>query len=201
MKKEIILASNNAHKVTELKEKLKKYGITLLSQREAGYDIEVDETGETFKENAIIKAEAIYNLSHKPTIADDSGLEVDAIGGKPGVHSHRFAGPEATDDDRIDKLLEMLKDVPDEKRTARFKTSICYIDENGAKHIFDGVCEGKIGFEREGTNGFGFDPIFIHEGRTFAQRTSEEKNEVSHRGRAVAKLIKYIEDITKEEVR
>ena len=201
MEKVFVLASNNAHKVDELREKLQKYGIKLLSQKEAGIEIEPDETGDTFRENAIIKAEAVYQICHKPTIADDSGLEIDAIGGQPGVHSHRFAGPDATDDDRINKVLEMLKDTQDDKRTARFKTSICYIDEKGEKHFFDGVCEGKIGYEKKGTNGFGFDPVFIYEGRTFAQRTREEKSEVSHRGRAVSEFIKYIEKINKEEIR
>ena len=197
MEKVFILASNNEHKAIELREKLKAFGIKLLTQREAGLEIEVDENGATFEENAIIKAEAIYNLSHKPTIADDSGLEVDAIGGKPGVHSHRFAGPNATDDDRINKLLDMLKDVPEEKRTARFRTSICYIDNQGQKHIFDGTCEGTIGFSKKGSNGFGYDPIFICDGRTFAERSREEKNEISHRGRATAKFIKYIEETNK----
>lgn len=200
MKSVYILASNNEHKAVELKEKLKKYGISLLTQREAGYDIEVNETGETFRENAVLKAEAIYSKSHKPTIADDSGLEIDALGGMPGVHSHRFAGPDATDDDRINKVLEMLKDVPEEKRTARFKTMICFIDEKGKKHFFEGICEGKIGYKKRGINGFGFDPVFIYEGKTFAERTREEKNEVSHRGRAIAKFIKYIEEINKEEI-
>ncbi len=190
MEEIFILASNNEHKAIELRKKLQKYGIKLLTQKEAGFNIEVDETGETFKENAMLKAEAIYNLSNKPTIADDSGLEVDALDGQPGVHSHRFA---ETDDERINKLLHMLKDVPDEKRTARFKTTICYIDKLGEKHFFDGVCEGKIGYEKKGTNGFGFDPIFICNGKTFAERTTEEKNEISHRGKATAKFLEYIE--------
>ena len=201
MLKTIILASNNNNKVVELKEKLKPYGIEVKSQKEAGFDIEVDETGTTFEENAILKAEAIYNLSKTPTIADDSGLMVDAIDGAPGVFSHRFAGPNATDDDRINKLLDLLKDVPDEKRTARFKTAICYIDQNGEKHNFEGICEGTIGKEKKGENGFGFDPVFIYEGRTFAQRSRAEKNQVSHRGRAIAKFVKYIEEINKEEIR
>lgn len=190
----LILASNNEHKVTELKEKLKAFGIEVLSQKEAGIDIEVDETGTTFKENAILKAEAIYNLSKKPTIADDSGLEVDYLNGQPGIYSHRFA---QTDSERISKMLDLLKDVPEEKRTARFKCAICYIDANGEKHIFEQSCEGKIGFTPEGSNGFGFDPIFIHDGKTFAQRTGEEKNKVSHRGKAVAEFIKYLENHNK----
>jgi len=190
MNRIMILASNNENKLVELKEKLKPYGIDVLSQKEAGYDIEVEETGTTFKENAKIKAEAIYNLSKKPTIADDSGLEVDYLDGQPGVYSHRFA---PTSEQRISKLLDLLKDVPDEKRTARFKCAICYIDENGEKHFFEQACEGKIGFEQKGTNGFGFDPVFVHEGKTFAQRTREEKNQVSHRGKAIAEFIDYIE--------
>ena len=155
MKKTIILASNNEHKLVELREKLRPFGIEVLSQREAGYDIEVDETGTTFEANAELKAEAIFRLSHTPTIADDSGLMVDAIGGQPGVYSHRFAGPNATDDDRINKLLGLLQDTPDEQRTARFRKAICYIDETGQKHIFEGTCEGTIGHEKKGENGFG----------------------------------------------
>ena len=199
MKKTIILASNNNNKVVELKAKLAPYGIEVLSQKEAGFDVEVDETGTTFEENAELKAEAIYKLSNVPTIADDSGLMVDAIGGQPGVYSHRFAGPNATDDDRINKLLDLLKDVPEGKRTARFRTAICYIDENGKKHNFEGTCEGTIGKEKKGENGFGFDPVFIYEGRTFAERTREEKNQVSHRGRAISKFVRYIEEMNKEE--
>lgn len=187
-----ILASNNAHKLDELKEKLKPFNINVISQKEAGYDIEVDETGETFKENAILKAEAIYNLSKMPVIADDSGLEIDALDGKPGVHSKRFAGENTTDYDRIKKILTMMKDVEKQKRTARFKTVICYINEYGEKHIFEGVVEGEIGCEAKGTNGFGYDPIFIYNNKTFAEMTSEEKNEVSHRGRATQKLIDYL---------
>ena len=201
MEKIFVLASNNEHKAVELREKLQRFGIKLLTQKEAGIEIEPNEDGETFRDNAIIKAETIYNICHKPTIADDSGLEIDAIGGQPGVHSHRFAGPNATDDDRINKVLEMLKNVPESERTARFKTAICYIDEHDEKHFFDGVCEGSIGYAKRGTNGFGFDPVFIYEGRTFAERTREEKNEVSHRGRAIAQFIKYIEETNKEEIR
>ena len=201
MKKTIILASNNEHKLVELREKLRPFEIEVMSQREAGYDIEVDETGTTFEENAELKAEAIFRLSHTPTIADDSGLMVDALGGQPGVYSHRFAGPNATDDDRINKLLGLLQDTPDEQRTARFRTAICYIDETGKKHIFEGTCEGTIGHEKKGENGFGFDPVFVYEGRTFAERSREEKNKVSHRGRAIGKFVEYIEEINKEAIR
>ena len=193
-RKEIILASNNKNKLRELKEKLKKFNIEVISQKEAGFDIEVDETGTTFEENAILKAEAIYKLCKKPVIAEDSGLEVDFLDGMPGVYSHRFAGENATDEDRVNKVLDLLKDVQEEKRTARFKCVSCYIDENGDKHIFEGTTEGKIANEPKGTNGFAYDPIFICElGKTFAEVSSEEKNSISHRGRMLEAFIKFLE--------
>ena len=185
---DIILATNNVNKVKEMKEKLEKYNLNVLSQKEAGFDIEIEETGTTFEENAVLKAEAINKISKKPAIADDSGLEIDYLNGEPGVYSHRYAGENATDEDRINKVLSLLKDVEEEKRTARFKTALCYIDEKGKKH----AAEGIIGYEPKGNNGFGYDPIFISEtGKTFAELTREEKNKISHRGRAVAKFIDF----------
>ena len=191
---EIILASNNQNKLREMKEKLLPLGFLVMSQAEAGCNIDVEETGTTFKENAEIKAEAIYKALNKPVIADDSGLVVDALDGKPGVYSHRFAGENATDADRIQKILTMLKDIPEEKRTAHFECCICYIDASGKKSFFEGRAEGSIGFEPKGNNGFGYDPIFIYEGRTFAERTADEKNAVSHRGRAVEKFVEFLEN-------
>lgn len=195
--KELILATNNKNKVSEMKEKLSKLGINVLSQSEAGINIDVDETGETFKENAKIKAEAIYNLVKKPVLADDSGLCIDALDGAPGVHSHRFAGEDATDQDRINIVLDKLKNVPFEERTARFKCCVCFIDENGENHYFEDTAEGIIADSPRGSNGFGFDPVFLFEGgdRTFAEFSKEEKNAVSHRGKAVAKFIDYISKI------
>lgn len=191
----LILASNNKNKLKELKEKLSKFNIEVISQKEAGFDIEVDETGTTFEENAILKAEAIYNEIRKPVLADDSGLEIDALGGQPGIYSHRFAGENATDEDRINKVLTLMKDVEEEKRTARFKCVGCYIDENGEKHIFEGCAEGKISNEPYGQNGFGYDPIFICElGKSFAEISREEKNKISHRGRMTDKFVKYLEE-------
>ena len=192
---ELILASNNKNKLKELKEKLSKFNIEVISQKEAGFDIEVDETGTTFEENAILKAEAIYNEIRKPVLADDSGLEIDALGGQPGIYSHRFAGENATDEDRINKVLTLMKYVEEEKRTARFKCVGCYIDENGEKHIFEGCAEGKISNEPYGQNGFGYDPIFICElGKSFAEISREEKNKISHRGRMTDKFVKYLEE-------
>lgn len=193
--KKIILASNNINKLKELKEKLKPFKINVISQKEAGYDIEIEETGTTFTENAVLKADSIYKISNLPVVADDSGLEIDALDGKPGVYSHRFAGENATDNERIDKVLNLMKNVPEEKRTARFKTVLCYINDNGEKHIFEGKAEGKIGFEPRGNNGFGYDPIFIYNGKnTFAELTQEEKNKISHRGKATEQFIKFLND-------
>ena len=190
-----ILASNNKNKLREYKEKLSEFGIDVISQSEAGINIEVEETGTTFAENAELKAKAIYDLVKKPVISDDSGLSVDALGGDPGVFSHRFAGP--TDQDRINKILTLLENVDDEKRTAHFTCAICFIDENGNEHIFEEKCEGTIARKQEGENGFGYDPIFLYEGKTFADISSEEKNEISHRGRAIKSFVNYIRNKNK----
>ena len=191
----IILASNNINKINEMKSKLSKYGMNVLSQKDAGFNIEVEETGTTFEENAVLKAKKIYSISQMPVISDDSGLEIDSLNGAPGVYSHRFAGENATDEDRINKVLGLLKDIPYDKRTARFICVICYIDEQGEQHIFKGIAEGKIGFEQKGKNGFGYDPIFICENnKTFAELSSEEKNKISHRGKAIEKFINFLEE-------
>lgn len=190
----IILATNNENKVKEISAKLKEFNIEVISQREVGCDIDVEETGTTFEENATLKAEAIYKELGRPVIADDSGLEIDALNGEPGVYSKRFAGQNASDEDRINKVLNLLQNVEESKRTARFKCTLCYIDENGTKHVFEGVCEGKIADKPCGNNKFGYDPIFIYEDKTFAQMTDEEKNAVSHRGRAVQQLVDFFEN-------
>ena len=141
----IVIASNNAGKLREIRDILQPLGFTVVSQREAGISIEVEENGETFAENAALKARAVYEALHCPVIADDSGLLVDALDGAPGVHSHRFAGEGATDADRNAKLLELLGGVPAEKRTARFECVLCYVDAAGETHFFSGTCEGRIG--------------------------------------------------------
>lgn len=188
----VIVASNNKNKIREIKSKLVNLGIEVLSQREAGFDIEVEETGTTFEENSMLKAKAIYELAHQPVIADDGGLEVDFLDGRPGVYSARFCGPDATDRDKYMKILEMMKDVDDEKRTARFRCVISYIDENGEEHAFEGICNGKIAYEPMGDNDFGYDPIFLVGDKSFAQISEEEKNKISHRGKAVDKWVEYL---------
>ncbi len=190
----VILASNNKNKIREMAQILEPFGMEVVSQREAGADFEVDENGTTFHENAELKAAAVFERLNAPVIADDSGLMVDALGGAPGVYSHRYAGENATDKDRCQKLLGELADVPEEKRTARFVCEICFIDENGVRHFFTGKCEGIIGTEEKGENGFGYDPVFYVGGVSLAEMTDDEKNSISHRGEALRLMKKYLEE-------
>lgn len=184
----LILASNNKNKLREFREILEPLGFEVMSQSEAGIDIEAEETGSTFEENAFIKAKAIYDILKIPVISDDSGLETDALNGAPGIYSARYAeaGKECA------KLLSEMEGVPDEQRTARFKCSICYIDDRGESHIVTGRCEGKIGYEERGSNGFGYDPVFMYGDKSFAELSSEEKNRVSHRSDALKKFRRLI---------
>ena len=192
----IIIASNNAGKLREFRAILEPFGLEVVSQREAGFCQDVEETGTTFAENAAIKANAVYAAMHCPVIADDSGLMVDALDGAPGVYSHRFAGEGATDADRNAKLLHELDSIPAEKRTARFVCSLCYLDANGTEKVFSGVCEGVIGTAPRGENGFGYDPLFVPEGydRSFAQLPMEVKNSMSHRARALAQVVEWMKE-------
>lgn len=183
----IVLATNNENKLREVREILSPAGIEVISQSEAGADIEVEENGKTFAENAHLKAKAVYDLTGLPVIADDSGLEVDFLNGAPGVMSKRFA-PEGQ---RRKRILAELENVPDEKRGAAFVSCICYIDPNGEARYFTGKVFGKIGYENRGTNGFGYDPIFMYGDRSFAEMSAEEKNEVSHRANALKQLKEF----------
>lgn len=186
----IIIASNNAGKIREFKQLLQPLGYEVISQSEAGVCVEVEETGNTFEENARLKAAAIYERTHIPVIADDSGLVVDALGGEPGVFSARYA-PEGQ---RKKKILEKLKGVAntEKERSAKFVCCICYIDKDGEKTV-KGECRGYIGYECRGENGFGYDPIFMIWDKSFAELSDTEKNAVSHRGIALRKLVRFLE--------
>ncbi len=184
----VILASNNKHKLEEIKKILTPLGYDVVSQAEAGVDIDVEETGTTFEENAALKAQAVYDLTGNAVISDDSGLEVDYLNGAPGVYSHRYAGENATDADRCAKLLSELNGVETAKRTARFVCVLCFIDDKGEKLVIRGTVEGIIGTEPKGENGFGYDPVFMYGDRSFAELSSEEKNTVSHRADALKKF-------------
>ena len=180
----IIAATKNKNKLREFGEILKDFEI--ISQEEAGVDIDVEETGTTFEENSYLKAKAIYDITGITTIADDSGLCVDALGGEPGVYSARYGGEGYDDKGRVQLLIKNMKDVPDDKRTARFVCVITLVGNDGVITA-KGECEGKIGYEPKGENGFGYDPVFFvpQYGKTMAEATAEEKNAISHRGNAL----------------
>ena len=187
--KEFIIATNNKHKVLEIERILSPLGITAVTAGERGIDLgDVAEDGETFAENAYIKAKHAFDLCHCPVIADDSGLCVDAIGGRPGVYSARYGGYDASPLVKISLLLNELKSIPDRERTAHFTCAVCCIlDENTVIEV-EGRCDGVIAREMSGDGGFGYDPVFTVNGRSFATLTSEEKDRYSHRGNALRKL-------------
>lgn len=188
----LILASNNTHKRLEFARLLGNSGAEVTGAESVGGMPEVDETGSTFQENARLKAEALRPVLPEGAwgLADDSGLEVDALDGKPGVRSARFAGPAATDAANLWKLLACLRTVPAEKRTARFVCVLCLLDRHGKASFFKGTCEGNILDAPMGTEGFGYDPVFQPTGHTasFASLGASVKDRVSHRAQAVAKL-------------
>ena len=192
-----ILASNNENKLAELRRILLPLGLNVVSAKEAtAGELEVEERGETFEENARLKAMAFMEETGLAAIGDDSGLMVDALDGAPGIYSARYAGEGAPNDARIAKLLDNLQGVPEEKRTAKFVSAICCVFPDGREVTVRGECHGRIGFAPVGENGFGYDPVFISEsGKTFAQLTSAEKDKISHRGNALRKLRAALEEI------
>ncbi|MEG1745397.1 MAG: RdgB/HAM1 family non-canonical purine NTP pyrophosphatase, partial [Ruthenibacterium sp.] len=214
-----IIATNNPGKMAEMRRILTRMGHTAQSQREAGITLEPEENGTSFAENALIKARAIAQASGQPTIADDSGLCVDALNGAPGVFSARYCGCHGDDEANNDKLLEALSQVPAAMRSAQFVSCVCvYLPKaarsNGADSAdnwqrnmtCEGVCPGEIGFVRAGTNGFGYDPLFVPlfvgvgpektvlntEKRTYAQLSADEKDAISHRGEAMRSLAREL---------
>lgn len=199
--KDLIIASSNKGKIQEIKEILKKYKLNIMSQKEAGVDIEVDEDGSTFMENAYKKAYEIYKLKKDSIVmADDSGLMVDALDGAPGIYSARFAGEHGNSEKNNEKLLELLKGVPFEKRKAKFVCAIVLIIDNKTVIRAQGEVYGYITEEARGKDGFGYDPLFhVPEyNKTFAEITSDEKNTISHRARALKKLSEEISKLSWE---
>ena len=184
----LVVASNNNGKIKELKQILSPFGYDVISQSEAGINIEVEETGNSFDENAALKAKAINKITGLATIADDSGLSVDFLDGAPGIYSARFAGENASDKDNNDKLLKMLSGIPKEKRNAKFICAIHFISEDGENISVQGQCSGQIGFSPVGEHGFGYDPIFIVGEKSMAELSPEEKNKISHRAITLNKL-------------
>lgn len=193
----LIIASNNNHKVREIKEILENHFTDICSQKEAGVVLEVVEDGSTFQENAIKKAEQtlLQAKEFDAALADDSGLIVDALDGAPGVYSARFAGEEHDDAANNRKLLEMMQDVPEEQRTCRFASAVALARRGKETLCVMGYCEGKLLRENHGENGFGYDPLFYYEPakKSFAELSAEEKNHVSHRRCALERLQALLE--------
>lgn len=188
----LIIASNNPGKIREYKDIFEPFGFTVRSQAEESIHLEVEETGITFEQNAALKARAIHELSRCCVIADDSGLEVEALGGAPGLYSARYLGLKTEHERRL-AVLKGLEGKEDRK--ARFVTCICFIEETGKEHLFTGIWNGEIAKKEEGANGFGYDPIFISEdggGKTTASLPLSFKETYSHRAKAVKKLIAYL---------
>ena len=190
---ELIVASNNAGKIREFRDILTPLGFQVMSQKERGIDLEPEETGTSFAENAILKAQAIHEITHGCVISDDSGLEVEALHGEPGIYSARYKGL-ASEHERRMAILEGLKDS--DNRKARFVCCVCFTDESGENHLFTGIWNGTIAEEEEGTNGFGYDPIFISEdgnGKTTASLPISFKETYSHRAKALRQLMEYLQ--------
>lgn len=192
----ILIATHNAHKKAELQRILSPLGVEIVTDRDIGIELtEVEETGTTFEENSFLKSESGCRESGIPCIADDSGLSVDCLDGAPGVYSARYAGEHGNDDMNIDKLLSEMKDVPDEERTARFVCAATCVFPDGRKICVRGECEGMIAHERHGSGGFGYDPIFMVNGKSFGETSPEEKDRLSHRGKALRLLFEELEKI------
>ncbi len=205
--KKVVIATNNAHKLDEISRMLAPVtGWEFVSLKDCGSFPEPVEDADDFEGNARIKALAARDNTGLPALADDSGLVVDALDGAPGVFSSRFAGEDATDADNNAKLLDLLADVPDDERTARFVCTLVFVDTDDSEIVAHGSCEGKIGYEERGDNGFGYDPLFVParvglpDGtttentacRSYAELTDAEKDAISHRGRAMEKLAREL---------
>lgn len=191
----LIVATKNKGKLEEIAQILAQFPYDVVSMTQAGVKDDIEETGSSFEENALIKAMSVWRITGETVLADDSGLEVDYLGGAPGVHSARYAGPRATDEDKNNKLLDALSGVPADKRTARFVCAIAVVFPDGRSVMARGTCEGIIAFDSKGDYGFGYDPLFYipEHGLTLAQMDSDIKNKLSHRGKALRELVEILE--------
>lgn len=195
--KEVIIATKNRGKAREFEAIFARRGIIVRTMLDYPELADVEETGKSFEENAILKAEALSMQLKKPVIGDDSGLMVDALDGKPGIYSARYAGEEKNDEANIDKVLNELKDIPTDDRTARFYCALAMAVPGQKTITVSGTCEGRILEERIGTNGFGYDPIFYlpEKNLSMAELSSSEKNEISHRANALKKLDEILDSV------
>lgn len=193
----LVAATNNEGKVKEIRAIFGALGFEVVSQKEMGIDLDVEETGTTFEENALLKARAAAQIAKIPALADDSGLCVDALDGAPGVYSARYAGEGATDAMLVEKLLKNMAEVPEEKRGAQFVSVVAFVTPDGREFTARGSADGVITFTPAGEGGFGYDPVFYSNelGKTYAEMSAEEKNSISHRYRALMGL----KDVLKQE--
>ncbi len=189
---DIVVATNNHHKLREFNRLLELDDINLLSLKDENYNDYIDESGITFKENSKIKVKQVYLKLKKPTIADDSGLEIDFLNSEPGVYSARYGGEDLTDKERCFIILDRMKGVVKKDRSARFRCCISYIDEKGVIYQVEETCEGYISENYIGENGFGYDPIFLVDDVCFGLIRGSQKDIISHRGKAIRKIKKYI---------
>lgn len=194
----VIFATGNENKLREIRQITADMDIEIVSMKDAGVYVDVEETGTTFEENAYLKASAIAKKSGLPTLADDSGLEIDYLGKEPGIYSSRYMGEDTPYPVKNAELLRRMEGVPDEKRTARFVCAICYVRPDGSSETVKATMEGRVAYEIAGENGFGYDPIFFlpERGCTSAELSPEAKNEISHRGKA----LRMMRDILMKEV-
>ena len=196
MRKRIVFATGNAHKMIEIRQILEDLGMPVISMKEAGVDPEIIEDGTTFEENALIKAREVAKLlPNDIVLADDSGLEVDALNKEPGIYSARYAGENTSYEIKNQLILDRVKDVPEEKRTARFACAVAAVFPDGTEKVVRENMEGRIAYESAGANGFGYDPIFYlpEYGCTSAELSPEDKNAISHRGKALRAIRVVIE--------
>ncbi len=193
---DFILATNNMKKLAEMQRILSPLGVNVVTAKTLGITLEdVEEDGETFEDNAKIKAYAACRATNMPAIADDSGLCVDYLDGAPGIFSARFAGEHGNDELNNDLLLEKLDGVELKDRTAHYVCAICCVFPDGKEIVVRGECNGVIGFERDGNEGFGYDPLFLVDGKAFGRYTAEEKDKISHRGNALRLLTKELKKV------
>ncbi len=192
--KEILTASNNKDKLSEIRKVFENEDLRILSLKDIGLEIEVTEDQETLEGNALKKAKEIFEISKIPTISDDTGLFVKALNDEPGVYSSRYAGENVSYDDNCQKLIKNMEGIPEKEREAYFKTVICFYAKRDKYYFFEGTCNGKIINQKREAEGFGYDPLFIPDGynKTFAEMNEYEKNKISHRGKALMKLKEFI---------
>ncbi|WP_195276462.1 RdgB/HAM1 family non-canonical purine NTP pyrophosphatase [Anaerotruncus rubiinfantis] len=191
---QVIVATGNKGKLCEFERIFAPLGISVVAQGEVCPGLQVEETGTTFAENAFLKAQAVHERTGKAAVADDSGLCVDALDGRPGVYSARYGGEEMSYPEKMEKLVEELGCLPVDYRTAKFVAHICFIGADGTRIDVEGICPGYIGAEPKGENGFGFDPIFMVGDRSFAELSDSEKDRISHRGKALRELAERLKE-------